>query len=196
MKNNPYICGQLNNKPLTVNIMNNPTKVVTGKVRFSYAHVFTPTPVSESSDEKKYNVSIIIPKSDTKTLGAIRKAIDEALKAKFGQKIPKSYKNPLRDGDLEREDEAYANSMFLSAKSNNKPGVVDQDLNPILDPSEFYSGCYGRVSLNFYGFDVNGSKGVACGLLNLQKLEEGERLAGAGSTPEQDFGSDTGDDLM
>lgn len=177
--------------------MQSPTKVITGKVRFSYVHVFNPASISEDSEEKKYSVSIIIPKSDTKTIEAIKKAVDEALKAKFPGKLPKMFKNPLRDGDLERDDEAYANSMFLSAKSNTKPGIVDADLNPIMDQSEFYSGCFGRASLNFYGFDVNGSKGVACGLQNLQKLEDGERLAGAGSTPEQDFGAgNPDDDLM
>ena len=107
-------------------------------------------------------------------------------------------KTPLRDGDDEREDdEAYAGAMFVNANSSNKPGLVDADLNPILDKSEFYSGCYGRASINFYAYDSNGSKGIACGLNNLQKFEDGERLAGGGSTAEEDFGSlDDADDLM
>lgn len=176
------------------------TKVVTGKVRFSYAQVFEPRAMTEGATPK-YSVSLIIPKSDKKTLdkikAAIASAIEEGKTSKWGGKIPKNLKTPLRDGDEEREeDEVYAGSMFLSANSSNKPGIVDADLNTIMDKSEFYSGCYGRASINFYPFDSNGSKGVACGLNNLQKLEDGERLAGIGSTPEEDFGEDLDEDLM
>ena len=107
--------------------------------------------------------------------------------------MPANFKNPLRDGDAERsEDENYADSMFINANSARKPGLVDADLNPILDREDFYSGCFGRASVNFYAFNVSGNKGVACGLNNLQKLEDGERLSGGGATAEQDFG----DDLM
>lgn len=173
------------------------TKVITGKVRFSYAHVFEPSAIEEGQ-EKKYSVSIIIPKDDKKTLDKIEAAIAAALeegKAKFGGKIPKSYKNPLRDGDDERpDDENYENAMFVNANSSRKPGLVDENLDPIIDKDDFYSGCYGRASVNFYAFNVSGNKGIACGLNNLQKLEDGVRLSGGGSTAEEDFGSD--DDLM
>ena len=174
------------------------TKVITGKVRFSYAHVFEPSAIEEGQ-EKKYSVSIIIPKKDTKTLNKIKEAIKAAAeegKAKFGGTVPKNYKNPLRDGDEEREDdENYAGYMFINANSTRKPGLVDEDLNPIMDKDDFYSGCYGRASVNFYAFNVSGNKGVACGLNNLQKLEDGERLGGGASSAEDDFGAD-GDDLL
>lgn len=173
------------------------TKVVTGKVRFSYAHVFEPTSISEDQD-KKYSVSLIIPKDDQKTIDKINEAIAAALeegKAKFGGKIPKMYKNPLRDGDVERpDDENYENSYFINANSTRKPSVVDVNLDEIIDKEEFYSGCYGRASINFYAFNVSGNKGVAAGLNHLQKQEDGERLSGSISTAEEDFGSD--DDLM
>ena len=158
------------------------TKVITGKVRFSYAQVFEPKAMNESSTPK-YSISLIIPKNDKKTLDKIKAAIESAIEegktSKWGGKVPKNLKTPLRDGNEEREDdEAYAEAMFVNANSSNKPGLVDEDLNPILDKSEFYSGCYGRASINFYAYDSNGSKGIACGLNNLQKLEDGERLAG------------------
>lgn len=174
------------------------TKVITGKVRFSYAQVFEPKAMNESSTPK-YSISLIIPKKDKKTLDKIKAAIESAIEegktSKWGGKVPKNLKTPLRDGDDEREDdEVYAGAMFVNANSSNKPGIVDEDLNPILDKSEFYSGCYGRASINFYPYDSNGSKGIACGLNNLQKLEDGERLGGGGSTAEEDFGSDSDDD--
>ena len=124
----------------------NKVKVVTGKVRFSYANVFSPKAAQEGATPK-YSVSIIIPKSDTETIAKINKAFEEvkaASAAIFGGSVPKLLKGGLRDGDAEKDDAAYADSFFINANSVNKPGVVDVDLNPIIDPSEFYSGCYGR----------------------------------------------------
>lgn len=173
------------------------TKVITGLVRFSYVHVFEPSAVGDSED-KKYSVSLIIPKSDKDTIKKIKNAIEAAKEngkaSKFGGKIPANLKTPLRDGDEERpDDEAYANSYFINASANTRPGVVDRSLNPILDQEELYSGCYGRASVNFYPFNVSGNKGIAAGLNNVQKLKEGEPLGGRVS-PEADFGDDFEDD--
>ena len=174
------------------------TKIVTSKVRFSYAHVFEPQQIDENS-KPKYSVAIIIPKKDKKLIAIIEKAVESAAeegKAKFGGKVPANLKKPLRDGDIERpDDENYENAMFLNANSDRRPGLVDEDVNPILNREDFYSGCYGRAAINFYAFSVSGNKGIACGLNNLQKLEDGEKLSG-GASAEEDFGSvDTGDDL-
>ena len=169
------------------------TKVITGKVRFSYAHVFKPYAMDEG-ETPKYSVSLIIPKKDKKTIKKIQDAIKAALEAgkdKFGGKIPKNLKMPLRDGDEEREDDPnFEDAMFVNANSSIKPGIVDADLDPIIEQEEFYSGCYGRASISFFAYNKAGNKGVACALNNLQKLEDGDRLSGAVSTPEEDFGDD------
>ena len=177
------------------------TKVVTGKVRFSYVNVFEPTAMDDNATPK-YNICIIIPKSDTATVNKINKAIEaakQAGKAKLADKngkIPANIKIPLRDGDIDRADDpAFENSWFINANTLRKPSVVDRDLNPIMQREDFYSGCYGRASLNFYAFNVQ-SKGIAAGLNNLQKLEDGEPLAG-GSTADEDFGGEnTWDDEL
>lgn len=184
--------------------MENSTKVVTGKVRFCYVNVFEPTAMNEG-DTPKYNVCVLISKDDAKTLDKITKAIEaakQAGKAKLANKngqLPAdaALKLPLRDGDMERPDDpAFENCFFINANSNRKPSIVDRDLNPIMEKEEFYSGCYGRASINFYAFNVS-SKGIAAGLNNLQKLEDGEMLAG-GSTAEEDFGGENAfnDELM
>lgn len=172
----------------------NSTKVVTGKVRFCYVNVFEPTAMNED-DTPKYNICVLIPKSDTVTIDKIKKAIEaakEAGKAKLADKngrIPANLKLPLRDGDEERPDDpAFEDHYFINANSMRQPSVVDRSLNPIMSRDEFYSGCYGRASINFYAFNVS-SKGIAAGLNNLQKLEDGEMLAG-GSTAEEDFGGE------
>lgn len=164
------------------------TKVTTGKVRLSYAHLFEPHAID--GNEPKYSVSVIIPKSDKETLQAIKEAVNEAKeqgKGKWGGKVPANVKTPLRDGDIDREgDEAYAGCYFLNANSKNKPGIVDINVQPILDSTEVYSGCYARLTLNFYAYNANGNKGIAAGLGNVQKLADGEPLGGF-TRAEDDF---------
>ena len=169
------------------------TKVITGKVRFSYCHIFKPSSMDDSN-EPKYSVSIIIPKSDKAMIAkietAVKAATEQGRAEKFGGKIPANLKTPLRDGDLERpEDEAYSNSLFINCTSTRKPQIVDRDVQEILDPSGVESGDYGRVSINFYPFSVNGNRGIAAGLNNVQLLEKGEPLSGASSAAE-DFATE------
>ena len=174
------------------------TKVVTGIVRLSYANVWEPASINGS--KPKYSVSLIIPKSDSKTIADINAAIDAAIQegaAKFGGKIPNkaALKLPLRDGDIERDDEAYKGSYFVNANSTTAPEVVDRSLQRILDRNEVYSGCYARVSINFYAFNSNGNRGVACGLGNIQKVRDGEPLGGKTSAAD-DFATDLDDDFL
>ena len=183
--------------------LNNPIKVITGICRWSYVNVWQPKAMEEGG-KPKYSVSFIIPKSDTKTVKAIQDATQAAYEigaAKLkgnGRSIPplSAIKTSLRDGDVERpDDEAYANSYFLNANSVTQPGIVDADRQPILDQSEVYSGVYGRASLNFYAFNKNGNKGIACGLNNLQKIRDGEPLDGH-TRAEDDFADDDDDDFL
>ena len=180
----------------------NPTKVITGvNTRWSYANVWEAKSINGGAP--KFSVSLIIPKSDTKTVEKIKAAIQAAyeegeskLKGN-GKTVPalSALKTPLRDGDLERpDDEAYANSYFVNANSGTAPGIVDADRQPIIDHSEVYSGVYGRASINFYAFNSNGNKGIACGLNNLQKMRDGESLGGK-TRAEDDF-ADDGEDFL
>lgn len=181
---------------------NSKTKVVTGVVRLSYANVWEPKAVNEGTTPK-YSVSLIIPKDDKETIDKINAAIDAAIEegiGKFGGKKPNkaAIKLPLRDGDIEREeDEAYANSYFVNANSPTAPQIVDTKVQPILERGEVYSGVYARVSINFYAFNSNGNKGVACGLGNIQKVRDGEPLGGKQNASE-DFGEIEGnsEDLL
>lgn len=170
--------------------ISNRTKVITGvNTRLSYFHGWEP--VSVNGGAEKYSVSVLIPKNDKETINAINAAIDAAIEegiSKFGGKKPNkaAIKLPLRDGDTERDDEAYKGHFFINANSNTPPQIVDRSVKPILDRGEVYSGCFARVSLNFFAFNSNGSKGVACGLGNIQKVRDGELLGGK-SKAEDDF---------
>jgi len=189
---------------LMSNVKNaNPMKVITGpNTRWSYANVWEPKSINGGAP--KYSVSLIIPKSDSKTVAKIQAAIEAAYKegeSKLkgnGRSVPalSVLKTPLRDGDTERpDDEAYADSYFINANSSSAPGIVDADRQPVIDRSEVYSGAYGRASINFYAFNSNGNKGIACGLNNLQKMKDGEPLGGK-SRAEDDFASEEEDDFL
>lgn len=185
------------------NKVNNPMKVITGPdTRWSYANVHEPKSINGGTP--KFSVSLIIPKSDTKTVGKVKAAIEAAYhegEAKLkgnGKTVPPmaAIKIPLRDGDVERPDDpAYANAYFINANSATAPGIVDADRNPVLTRSEVYSGVYGRASISFYAFNSNGNKGIACGLNNLQKVRDGEPLGGKFSA-ESDFATDDDADFL
>lgn len=174
------------------NMAEQTTKVVTGKVRFSYVNIFKARSFQAGQDEK-FSICLLIDKKDKATLSKIKAAIEAAKKDgianKWGGKLPGNLKMPLRDGDVERAEEAeeYEGMFFLNANSNTKPGIVDENLNEILDSTEVYSGCYGRASINFFPYNSNGSKGIAVGLNNIQKLADGEPLGGTRASAESDF---------
>lgn len=181
----------------------NPTKVITGpNTTFGYLNCWDPKAIQGGTP--KFSVSLIIPKSDTRTIEKINAAVQAAyeegqskLKGN-GKSVPalSILKTPLRDGDLERpDDEAYKNSYFINANSSTAPGVVDADRNPIIDRSEMYSGVKGRASINLYAYNVNGNRGIACGLNNLQKLSDGTPLGGK-SRAEDDFATEDEEDFL
>lgn len=176
------------------------TKVITGKVRFSYVNIFK-SHAFQAGQDAKYSVCLLIPKEDKATLKKIKAAIEEAVQegvaSKWGGKKPGNLKLPLRDGDDERAAKApeYEGMYFLNTNGTQKPGIVDENLNEILDPEEVYSGCWGRASISFYAFNTNGNKGVGVGLNNIQKLKDGDRLGAVRASAESDFCDDFEDDF-
>lgn len=175
------------------------TSVRIGEVRFAYANVFTPRK-DEGEENGKYQVCVMIPKTQTETIKMLQDAIAAAEQkgkaSKWGGKIPAKRNNPLRDADEEEKGEEFEGMMFFNCSSKNKPGVrvlVDGKIVEALDGEDFYSGCIGCVTVNAFPYDSNGNKGVAFGLNNLIKTQDAERLAG-GSTAEQDF-ADMEDDI-
>lgn len=173
------------------------SKLTIGLARLSYVHVFEPFKF-DGEDVGKYSVNLIIPKSDKKTLDAIRQALKDAAeegKAKWGGKIPAKLATPLRDGDTDNEKDLpeLKGCFYLKAKSSKQPGVVDRARQPITDAREVYSGCYGYAGVSFIGYENAGNKGIGCYLNNLMKYKDGEALSG-GSTPEEDFADVEDDD--
>lgn len=180
------------------------TRVTTGKVRLSYVNIFKPR-AAQPGQEEKFSVTLLIPKSDVATKqridAAIRAAVEKGVSEKWNGARPPSIPHPLHDGDGVKQDgTAFGDEckghwvMTASAKVDYPPEVVDAQLNPVMNQAEVYSGCYGRVSINFfpYGGGRTGFKiGVGAGLGPVQKLEDGIPLSGGVSAADA-FGDMTG----
>ena len=176
------------------------TKILTGKVRFSYVHVFKPKP-SDDGGEPKFSTVLLISKKDQKTLDAIKAAIEEAKKKgidKFGGKIPVNLKNPLRDGNTDppggNPRPELMGMYFITATTTDRPVVVDENRQDIIDQSQIYSGCYGRASITFAAYNhKSGGKGIGAYLNGLQKLADGEPLGFVKESADAMFSDDVDD---
>lgn len=176
-------------------------KVITGRVRASFVNVFRPRK-NDLSGKEEYSMMVIVPKSDTKTVSALKDAAKAAADERWGGKPPKGLRMPLRDADREAADSGepvqahLKDSYFLNVKSNIKPGLVDKNRMEVIDPTEFQSGDYCRVSLGAYSYDVNGNRGVSFGLQNVQVLDKGEPLGGRSRAEDEfdDWSDDDGED--
>jgi hypothetical protein len=169
------------------------TRVTTGEVRTSYFSALSARK-NELNGKDEFSTQILIPKTDTATLAALKAAAKEALAAKFGDKIPKNVRNPLRDGDTETKTDGsplgreYAGHYFCNVKSTSKPGAIDTHGNDLIGNDDIVSGDYIRVSLNAYAYSQAGNNGVSFGLNNILLVRKGEPLGGAKPTAASDFG--------
>ena len=182
------------------------TKITTGKVRFSFCHLFEPQP-SKDGGKDKYSVTLLIPKKDTLTYNkmkaAIKEAADRAREKNGPRSLPEKFNTTIHDGDGVRDSgEPYGDECkdcwVITVTTQKKPVCFDNLKNVITDPDEIYSGCYGRAVINFSGYNFSGKKGVSGYLVSVQKLHDGEPLSGAVATADDyddDYKDDYDDDL-
>lgn len=180
--------------------MDNLCNVTTGKVRMSYVHLFKPY-AYQPGQEEKYQVTVLVPKSDVDTMARISAAIEAAkqrgVSDKWNGQCPPILQTPVYDGDGVRPSDgmpfgAECKGCWVftaSAKADYPPEIVDSLGNPIINQSEVYSGMYGRVNVTFFPYAFGGKKGIGCGLGPVQKLSDGEALGGSAPTAAQAFGA-------
>lgn len=169
-------------------------KVNTPQFRVSFPNVFAPQK-NQFNGKEEYTLVALFPKGADLTV--LKKAAQAAIIAKWPDesKRPKEIRTPFRDqaekaktvdGKQVLRDGYEEGAIFMNLKSNKRPSVVDQNVQAILDESEFYPGCWAIASVNAYAYDVVGNAGVSFGLNNIQKVKDGDPLGGR-SRPEEDF---------
>jgi hypothetical protein len=158
----------------------------------------TPRAPLQGSGEEKYSVTLLIPKTDAATYQNILSSIEAAAQSAQGSLWngvrPPALPTPIHDGDGVRENGTPFGAeckghWVMTANSKNKPQVMRRtDLGLAeVPPQEIYSGMYAEVTVNFFGYNSNGKRGVGCGLGNVLKTRDGEPLSG-GASAEADFG--------
>lgn len=177
---------------------NSASLVTTGLARLSYCHLTVPR-ASAQNAEPKYSVTVLVPKTDAATKYAIDAAVQTAIQEGLANprawngRRPASPMLPLYDGDgVRRNGEPFGDECrghwVFSASCKDRPKVYDAGLQEILDPTQIYSGMYGRVNVRFYAYSKAGNTGIAAALNMVQKLQDGEPLSGSRVTAEEAFG--------
>jgi hypothetical protein len=157
------------------------SNVMTPEFRVSFPAVFKPSrPKGAPADqEAKYSLTMLFDRDAD--LSALKKAAEAAAKEKWGDDIPKGLRTPFRDQGEKEFDGYEEGALFVIATSKQKPGLVDAQVNDIIDESEFYAGCYARATIRAFAYGGKGTSfkpGVSFGLQNVQKLRDGDPLGG------------------
>lgn len=168
-------------------------EITVTNVRLSYVYVFGDGKVGDNG-KRSWSLTALVPKNHPQ-VEAIKAAI-AAAKVKDAAKLGKTgIKSCLLDGDAKDEegnfkykgDECRGHFLLRCSNYNRRPAVVDQSVQPILNPDDLYSGCYGNVRISFYGYVNSTNKGISPGLDAVQKTKEGERLSAGGVNPNEVF---------
>lgn len=178
-----------------------PTRAVTGEVRFSFVNLLKPRAIQEGGEEK-FSVTILLPKSDVQTKqridAAVEAAKEEGKSKRWNGVIPPIVNIPIHDGDGTKPsdgmpfgEECKGHWVFsASTKADQPPKVVDVNVNPIMDATEVYSGMYGKIAVNFGSYKFSGKSGVGCYIsTNVQKTRDGEPLGASAPAADEDFGA-------
>jgi hypothetical protein len=168
------------------------TKVKLKNVQCAYPHVLKPKRDVFNGDETlRYKMMVLINKNDKEQVKVLKDAIAAEMK---NLSTTKKAKNPLKDGDNEDDipstvavgSAPYKGHYFINPWSNDRPGLVDRNLDPITERSEFQSGDWANITVSFSDFDRTTSRGVSCYLGNIQFVKRGDPI-GNSSRPEDDF---------
>lgn len=172
-------------------------KCLTPEFRASFPAIFKAKAFKDQ--EPKFSVTMLFDKKTD--LSVLKKAARFACEEKWGSdknKWPKNLRMPFRDGAEKSDLEGYADCIMVNSNSKNRPGVVNQKLDPIMeDDNQFYAGCYARASVIAFAYDQMGNRGVSFSLQNVQKLRDGEPFSGRRKAEDEfskvDDGSDNAD---
>ena len=131
--------------------------------------------------DSKYNVRILVDKSDQKSCTKLQQHYQRALTT--GATIYKSEafaKNenlvsPIKEG-LQYYGAKYSNYYILDVNSKVQPQVIDKQ-KKLLSQECIKSGAHVYVALSFYPYSVSGKCGISAKLHSLMFIAQGEPIA-------------------
>lgn len=147
--------------------------------------------------EGKFEATLLIPKSDTKTYNQIVKAIEAAKKEANKKVVEKNYF--IKDGDEiyeEKEYDGYEGHWAIKAANSKRPTVIDRDKTPLTEDDErVYAGCYVNAIISPWVQDNQYGKRVNANLLGIQFVKDGEAFGDATVADVDDFDDVEDDDF-
>lgn len=164
-------------------------------IRFSFAQVLKPAH-NDDNDRDEYSVMLLIPKTDKESIRRINNEIQKCKEEWYGKNVPRNLHTPLQDGDeyfssvTGEPDKNRLGCYYMTAKTQFPPDVKKLVAGKKIDAQtedDFYSGCWGIASVNFYNYDNKGKKGISAGLSSLMKIKDGERLGGGRADADKEF---------
>lgn len=182
-------------------------RVTTPMFRVSYPHLWKASGLNKSAP--KYSVTMLFKKDDD--LSAVKRAMLQAKINKFGkdkEQWPEDIESPVVDGDSKKnkDKDGYKGHWAIKASSSEdqKPYVVDQDVEPITEQSDMYPGCYAMANVLAYVWEYpenSGNFGVGFILNGVQKVKEGKPFGNKKSAKDvfapidaDEFGDDESED--
>lgn len=175
--------------------------VLTPNFRVSYPNVFK-AKKNELNGKDEYSMTALFPYGlDSKEFDALKKEAARAIQEKWGDKKPANLRSPFRD-QAEREkdgklpDGYVKGHIFINLKSTQRPGLVDQARQDIIDETQFYAGCWARASVRAFAYDNKGNRGVSFGLQNIQKVKDGDPLSGRARAQDEFTAVETEGDIF
>jgi len=161
--------------------------VITPEFRAAFVALFKASAqkmADGSMGAPKYSLRAVFPPNAD--LAQLKAEAESAVVEKWGDKAPKSLRSPFRlNAELDTPVAGIGDDwtvITFSAAEDRKPGVVDANLQDIIDPTQVYSGAWFRAQIRAYAYDKAGNKGVAFGLQNVQKLRDDDPI-GSGNQP-------------
>lgn len=157
--------------------------IVTPIFRVSFPHVFEARAGMDGGEPKFGLTAVWNPATfsakDKERWNAMKALADDMSVSKFKKKIkdlPDNFKKPVRKGEEKEGLDGFGPGLlFANLTTKFKPGLIDKDKIEIIDQTDFYPGCYARATITCYAYENKG-KGVAFGLMNIQKIADGARL--------------------
>lgn len=171
--------------------------IVTDPCRLSFPELFEPKPRFQGEGRLTYQATLLLPPSFD--LAPLRALVQKASQAEWKKVMPPAkrtkdnaspYVNPIRKAEeKERDGRLMAGfevgGHFISAHGNDKPYLVDERANVVIDKTKFYSGCWCRFHLQAYPWEKSGRWGVNLGLCGVQFVKDDARLGGSrGANPD------------